>query len=233
MPADRRSVGGGGISVGARCHTAPVRQNEVSDAAGPPLLASLAGRRGSAADWVRAALPRDRAVVELGDGGSRLRIDGRTASVRPERLPLPDDAVDTLLLSLVLPLLPRPDALFAELRRVLRPAGTLVAVVPSGTVRSFAELRTAGVRRALGGSWPNPAGLDHAGWLLTSADFAVLKDDRELFSLPLPDEAAARAAPAALGAAGLRPPGLVDAEVLTPLAGGALPVALRRLVTRR
>jgi hypothetical protein len=69
--------------------------------------------------------------------------------------------------------------------------------------------------------------------LLTSADFAVLKDDRELFSLPLPDEAAARAAPAALGAAGLRPPGLVDAEVLTPLAGGALPVALRRLVTRR
>jgi SAM-dependent methyltransferase len=210
-----------------------VSQNEVSDAVGPPLLASLAGRRGSAVDWVRAALPRDRAVVELGDGGTRLRVAGRTAPVRPEALPLADDAVDTLLLSLVLPLVPRPDALFAELRRVLRPAGTLVAVVPSGTVRSFAELRTAGVRRALGTGWPNPAGLDHSGWLLTSADFAVLQDDRALFFLPLPDDAAARSAPAALGAAGLRPPGLVHPDVATPLIGRCLPVALRRLVARR
>lgn len=81
--------------------------------------------------------------------------------------------------------------------------------------------------------WPNPAGLDRAGWLLAAADFAVLRDDRAVFSLELPDAESARAAPAILESAGLRPPGDVAPDVLLPLVGRAVPVALRRLVARR
>ncbi|WP_309134373.1 class I SAM-dependent methyltransferase [Cellulomonas sp.] len=47
-----------------------------------------------------------------------------------EPLPLPDEQYDTVLLTDVLEHMPYPDALFAELRRVLRPRGRLVVGVP-------------------------------------------------------------------------------------------------------
>jgi SAM-dependent methyltransferase len=156
----------------------------------------------------------------------------------PNALPLCANAVDGAVLLLALPRLPDLDGLFAELRRVLRPAGTLVVVVPSASPRSLAELRTAAVHRS---GWTNRSALDRAGWLLAAADFAVLGDDRGAFTLPLPDAAAANALVADLPRAGWWPPG-IPADVRRRVAAGlvrragpgrVLPVPLRRLVARR
>jgi SAM-dependent methyltransferase len=153
-------------------------------------------------------------------------------------LPLRDNAVDGAVLLLALPRLPDLDAMFAELRRVLRPTGTLVVVVPSASPRSLAELRTAAVHRT---GWTNRSALDQAGWLLAAADFAVLGDDRGAFTLPLPDAAAAHALVDDLPRAGWWPPDL-PADVRERVAAGlvrragpgrVLPVPLRRLVARR
>ena len=156
----------------------------------------------------------------------------------PSALPLRDNAVDGAVLLLALPRLPDLDAVFAELRRVLRPAGTLVVVVPSASPRSLMELRTAPVHRT---GWTNRSALDQAGWLLAAADFAVLGDDRGVFTLPLPDAAAARALVTDLPRAGWWPPNPpvdVRERVAGSLArragpGRVLPVPLRRLVARR
>jgi SAM-dependent methyltransferase len=153
-------------------------------------------------------------------------------------LPLRDNAVDGAVLLLALPRLHALDTVFAELRRVLRPAGTLVVVVPSASPRSLAELRTAPVHRT---GWTNRSALDQAGWLLAAADFAVLGDDRGAFTLPLPDAAAAHALVDDLPRAGWWPPDL-PADVRERVAAGlvrragpgrVLPVPLRRLVARR
>ncbi|QYN37287.1 methyltransferase domain-containing protein [Pseudonocardia sp. DSM 110487] len=153
-------------------------------------------------------------------------------------LPLCDNAVDGAILLLALPRLSDLDGVFAELRRVLRPTGTLVVVVPSASPRSLAELRTAPVHRT---GWTNRSALDQAGWLLAAADFAVLGDDRGAFTLPLPDAATARALVSDLSRAGWWPPDLaadVRERVASGLArragpGRVLPVPLRRLVARR
>jgi len=125
---------------------------------------------------------------------------------------------------------------------VLRPAGTLVALVPSASMRSPADLR---LRRVLApvrrGAWPNRSALDHLSWILMSADFAVMADERVRFHLPLPDPAAAHRLVADLPAAGVWPPGL-DADDraalfdgLADLAGPdrVLPVPMRRVIARR
>ena len=160
----------------------------------------------------------------------------------PDALPVLDNAVDGAVLLLTLPRLSGLDAVFAELRRALRPAGTLVVVVPSASPRSFAELRMAPllapVHRV---GWTNRSALDQAGWLLAAADFAVLGDDRGAFTLPLPDAAAARALVSDLPSAGWWPPSIpedVRERVAAGLArragpGRVLPVPLRRLVARR
>lgn len=159
----------------------------------------------------------------------------------PEAIPLRDNAVDGALVMLALPRLPDLDGVFAELRRVLRPGGTLVLVVPSAVARSVAELRLAPLLAPVHRSWRHRSALDKTGWLLNAADFAVLGDDRVPFSIPLPDAATARDLVAALPRAGLWPPDLpaeIRARVLDGLArragpGRMLPVPLRRLVARR
>lgn len=160
----------------------------------------------------------------------------------PTALPLRDNAVDGAVLLLTLPRLPDLDGMFAELRRVLRPSGTLVVVVPAASPRSVADLRLtpllAPVHRS---GWTNRSALDNAGWLLAAADFAVLGDDRGAFTLPLPDAAAAHALVSDLPRAGWWPPQLPDSvreRVGAGLArragpGRVLPVPLRRLVARR
>ena len=160
----------------------------------------------------------------------------------PAALPFRDNAVDGVVLLLALPRLARLDAVFAELRRVLRPTGTLVVVVPAAGPRSFAELRMAPLLGPVHRSgWTNRSALDQAGWLLAAADFAVLGDDRARFALPVPDAAAAHALVTDLPRAGWWPPNLpadVGERVREGLArragpGRMLPVPLRRLVARR
>lgn len=180
--------------------------------------------------------------------GSWLGVDvdpgpPRVARLRaaPTALPVQTSAIDGVALLLALPRLPDLDGLFVELRRVLRPGGTVVLLVPSAVGWSARELR---LRTALAGvhrHWLNRSGLDNAGWLLAAADFAVLGDDRVAFSLPLPDEDAARELVEVLPRAGIWPPTLptdVRASALAALTraagpGRVLPVPLRRLVARR
>lgn len=51
-------------------------------------------------------------------------IDLELVGAPAERLPVPDDSVDTVICSLVLCTVTDPDAVVAEVRRVLRPGGT-------------------------------------------------------------------------------------------------------------
>lgn len=171
----------------------------------------------------------------------RLRTVDLSVS-EPTTLPGATNSVDAVCLVLVLARLRSVDAMFAEVRRVLRPGGTLVTIVPSVTVRSLAELQLARLLRPVRrGPWPNRSGLDAAGWLLAAADFAVMGDDRVPFAVPLPDAATALDTVAELPATGLWPPEL-STDVRTAIAdelarragpGRVLPVPMRRLVARR
>ncbi|MHA6793167.1 methyltransferase domain-containing protein [Pseudonocardia bannensis] len=222
------------------------------------LLSTAVDRRGrSPLPWLTAPLVGTQRVLDLHSGmghladefvtGRWLVQDGTPASGvtlcgSPAALPLRADAVDAVCLVLVLPLLDRLDAVFAEIRRVLRPGGTLVTLVPSATVRSPAEFRAARLTKPVSRhGWPNRSGLDHAGWLLAAADFAVAGDDRVVFHLPLPDAASAQQAVDDLHAAGVWPP-TSSAEARRDVAsrlerrtgpGQTLPIPLRRLVARR
>jgi SAM-dependent methyltransferase len=213
---------------------------------------------GRAPAWAASPLAGARRVLEVASGAGALadefrgrwvgvdpapgaRRDGLVAGT-PDALPLRDNAVDGVVLLLALPRLADVDGVFAELRRVLRPSGTLVVVVPAASPRSFAELRWAPVLAPVHrGGWTNRSALDNAGWLLAAADFAVLGDDRAAFTLPLPDAATARALVTDLPRAGWWPPRLTGAaarraeEALVRRAGPGrtLPVPLRRLVARR
>lgn len=159
----------------------------------------------------------------------------------PGAVPLRANAVDGLALLLALPSLRDLDAVFAEVRRVLRPGGTLVVGVPSATAGSLTRLQSARLLRPVHAGWRNRSALDRAGWLLAAADFSVMGDERVPFALPLPDSAAALALAERLPAARLWPPDLpepVRAAVAARLArasgpGRILPVPLRRLVARR
>lgn len=225
------------------------------------LLRAATGPGGSGpVRWSAAPLVAAERVLELccGTGvladelpvGHWLGVDrGVTPAARrpllrasPCALPLRDNAVDAVAILLALPRLPDLDATFAEVRRVLRPRGTLVVVVPSAAPRSVRELRLAPLLSPVHRSgWRHRAALDQTGWLLAAADFAVLSDDRVPFALPIPDVAAAHDLVADLPRAGLWPPDL-PAAVRTRVAAGLasraghgrmLPIPLRRLVARR
>jgi SAM-dependent methyltransferase len=255
MPVARRTGG----RRGARCHTARMRAG--SNAAVARLLGEATTASGNRPlPWAAAPLHEAARVLDLVCGAGPLAAEigagrwlgldptaaapapGLVVRATPTAIPLRDNAVDGVMMLLALPLMPDLDAVFAEVRRVLRPFGTLVAVVPSASTRSVTELRLARllapVRR---GRWPNRSALDHLGWILVSADFAVLSDDRVPFYLPLPDADAAHRLVDELPAAGLWPPGL-DADARRRLASElarragpdrVLPLALRRFVARR
>jgi SAM-dependent methyltransferase len=176
------------------------------------------------------------------DPAARPRGERPLVRAAPTALPLSGNAVDGVVLALALPVLPALDAVFAELRRVLRPRGTLVVVVPSGTPGSPAELRLAPLMSAVHRrGWTNRSALDSTPWLLAAADFAVLSNDRVTFTLPVPDATAAHALATDLPRARLWPPALpaaVRERAAAALArragpGRVLPVPLRRLVARR
>lgn len=229
----------------------------MSDGTAARLLRAATAPNGSGVvPWLLKPLDGAARVLELACGrgefaadvGSRWvgvdpTVHGVPGAVRgsPAAIPLRDNSVDAVLVVLALPRLSDLDGVFAEVRRVLVPGGSLVALVPSMSVRSVAELRVARaltpVRRA---AWPNRSALDHLGWLLHAADFAVPADDRVRFALPLDDAAAARTLVEELPAAGIWP-ALADgdrASVAAALAdhaqpGATLPVPLRRIVGRR
>lgn len=207
------------------------------------VLCAVVDRRGrSPRAWAAEPLMPSERVLEVGREGS-LTVDLRAPGHTPVRqrlrgaapgLPLRTNGVDGLCLMLVLSGTADLDGLFTEVRRVLRPAGTLVVITPSASPRRPAELALRAVHRT---GWAHRSALDAVGWLLAAADFAVLSDERVPFSVPVPDETTARALARDLPDAGLWPPdpapdaGPALARVAGP--GGRWPLPLRRVVARR
>lgn len=236
-----------------------MRDDEAPPAA-PLLLTAVDAGGGTPLDWVAGALEAGARVLDLqcGDGALATRLGpGRWIGVdvaasagaarpllraRCTALPLRRNGVDAVTLLLTLPVMADLDRVFAEIRRVLRPFGTVIALVPSASVRSWQEFR---VRHLLApvrdGPWPNRSALDHLGWIFASADFAVVADDRRRFDVPVPDAAAAQRLVTDLPAAGLWPPATAPDvraamfDELARLAGPdrVLPIPLRRVVARR
>jgi len=170
--------------------------------------------------------------------------DGDTLLVRHDRIPLRTRTAGSVALTMCVPSLPELDGLFAELRRVLRPTGTVAALVPARPNRTIGEIRAWWpLHRALGGrpTFRHEAARDHLHWLITSADFAVLADERRTFRLPVPDAGSARAVADGLVRDGVWPPDVAGEllgrarEALVRYAGrgATLPIPLRLLVARR
>jgi SAM-dependent methyltransferase len=134
-------------------------------------------------EWVAAAVPRQARVVRLGPADTALPREqagtDRTGTDRTGTDRTGTDRPDTVVLDRVLPRLDRPDALLAEVRDILRPAGSLVVVVAAPSRLPW--------RR---GEWACRTAVDHPGWLLAAADFALLGDDRAVFDAPaeLPED---------------------------------------------
>jgi SAM-dependent methyltransferase len=192
-----------------------------------------------------------RLLVAAGPGPDERSLPGRSAPPAEEtgladahRLPVRTNGVAGVRAVMCLPVVEPLNGLFAELRRVLRPTGTVAALVPSRpglpllTPRGWRPLN-----QALAGhpGFRHESARDHLSWLVTAADFAVLADQRRVFWIPVPDRAAAEDTVAALGPAGVWPPDVPAdqarraAEGLARYAapGRRLPIALRLLVGRR
>jgi len=86
-----------------------------------PYLAAITG-----AERVLAFMPAGQGVIDWPSGEG-----SATALVHEHQLPLPDAAIDLVLLVHGLEMSPRPEALMAELRRVLTFGGRLIVVVPN------------------------------------------------------------------------------------------------------
>lgn len=95
-----------------------------------------------------AARPRVQAATRRG-----VEID--VLDARAESIPLPDASVDAVLVAYVLCSVQEPGAALAEIRRVLRPEGTL-HVLEHVRARPGSWLR--GVQRLVGPCWPRLAG---------------------------------------------------------------------------
>jgi SAM-dependent methyltransferase len=169
---------------------------------------------------------------------------GTTLLAHHGQLPLRTGSVAAVALDMCLPSVPGLDRLFSELRRVLRPAGTVAALVPAAPMRSLAELRAWWpLYRAMGGrpKFRHESARDHLHWLLNAADFAVMADDRRTFWLPIPDTQSAERVVDGLVADGVWPPdvttdrlALAHAAMIGCAAPGrTLPIPLRLLVARR
>ncbi|TDO30427.1 methyltransferase family protein [Kribbella sp. VKM Ac-2527] len=164
------------------------------------------------------------------------------ARARADALPLADGSVDAVCAAMCLQVLIPLDAVLVEVRRVLRPGGTVTALVPSRLIPSELWRHPSGVigwvrvLRALGirsEPWPNPQARDGLAELLQAHGFTVDSNQRRLFRLAVADPT-----DAALMIDGLYLPGADSESVarakraLSSWAGPGrwLPLPLRRVV---
>ena len=227
------------------------------------LLGTATDRAGlSPRDWVASALGglgepvavltgipgRPSAQVRLrrwvGPGGGDAHGGDGGVVCDADRLPVRTNGLAAVGAVMCLPSVGPLNALFSELRRVLRPTGTLIALVPSrpaGPLGAPAAWRA--VNRALRGhpGFRHEVARDHLSWLFAAADFALMADQRRTFWLPVPDPPHAVAAVAGLVPAGVWPPTLEPERLRRAEAllvgharpGRRLPVPVRMLVGRR
>lgn len=128
----------------------------------------------------------DNAPAELGRAWTR----GRVPLVRAQgsALPFPGQSFDLVACSMALMLLEPLPVVLAEVARVLRPAGRLVALLPAtGPLRVLDKLRYARLMAALGCrlGYPNEDVLSHPGPALDRAGLHLVTDRRRRFTLSL------------------------------------------------
>lgn len=168
-------------------------------------------------DWLADAVPSGALVLDLacGNGAMRNRLPGNpwlgldlsagelrlahsrglpVAQADAGRLPLPDESVDVVVVSMALMLLPLPPTL-REIARVLRPAGLLVATVPVSAPLPLRDLvrytRLCVALRHRGLAYPGDQELTRAGQLLAHAGLELVDDQRQSFTCQLRDEGVA------------------------------------------
>ncbi|MGW0732014.1 class I SAM-dependent methyltransferase [Streptomyces sp. NPDC002851] len=147
----------------------------------------------------RELLPRARWLGVDSSAGelAAAALAGRTPLVRAraDALPVPSATVDTVCAAMCLPVLTPLPGVLGELRRVLRPGGTLAALVPAQSGLSAAGIlgwaRVMGALRTVRQPWPNPRARDHLAGLLREAGFRVHSDERRVFTLALESAEAA------------------------------------------
>ncbi|MFF4544011.1 class I SAM-dependent methyltransferase [Streptomyces sp. NPDC001406] len=129
----------------------------------------------------------DASAGELAEAARR----GRRPLVRADAtaLPVRSASADAVCASMCLPVLTPLPLVLGEIRRVLRPGGTLAALVPAQSGLSvpgaLAWIRVMYRLRALCQPWPNPGARDGLAALLRSSGFRVRSDERRVFALRL------------------------------------------------
>ncbi|GLY64239.1 class I SAM-dependent methyltransferase [Amycolatopsis taiwanensis] len=210
------------------------------------LVEHLRGRRAVILDLAcgsaptREELPDERWLgVDLSAGELALAVAAGRGPVlrgRADQLPIGENAVGAVCAAMCLQVLTPLDQVLAELKRVLRPGGVLVALVPSGMWFGRGLLGWWRVLRALGirsQPWPNPDARDGLPKILRAHGFVVDASERRVFRREINDSQAA-----ALLVNGLYLPGIASDRVEAASAalaawarpGRRLPFPLRRIV---
>ncbi|KUO15802.1 hypothetical protein AQJ91_39235 [Streptomyces dysideae] len=141
------------------------------------------------ADWIGI----DLSAAELAEA-ARL---GRGPLVRAgaDALPAASASVRAVCAAMCLPVVTPLPRVLGEIRRVLRPGGTLTALVPSQSGLSpsgmLGWLRVMAALRAVRQPWPNPRARDGLAALLRTAGFRVRADERRVFALAIDSAEAA------------------------------------------
>jgi SAM-dependent methyltransferase len=163
-------------------------------------------------DWLADAVPSHATVLDLACGNAPLwtRLNGRTyigvdvsraelaaagqrstarlIQATAVALPLRDASIDTVTCSMALQILMPLSDVLAEISRVLRPGGKLVATTPAhGPLRAADLPVLAGLLLTLGRplSYPNDPQLRHLPSALTTAGLRVVADEHRCFRYPL------------------------------------------------
>lgn len=169
------------------------------------------------------ALARDRGADQL------VRADAAA-------VPLADGAVGTMVCSMALMLVQSLDVALAEVARVLRPGGTLVALLPSsrpltpGDRARYAHLLMVLGRRL---AYPNDSELREPAGMLSRAGLTLVADERRRFTCTVSSPAVGLACMRSLYLPGQSPRRLAAAmRVAEGWVGQQIGLPLRRLVAR-
>ncbi|WP_210717707.1 class I SAM-dependent methyltransferase [Amycolatopsis acididurans] len=164
---------------------------------------------------------------------------GPVVHARVDALPFGDGAVDAVCAAMALQVVTPLDGVLAEIRRVLRPGGVLVALVPGRLgVSPRGWLGWARVLRALGVTsqpWPNPHACDSLAGILARHGFTVVSTARRTFPFPLDTAESAALLVDSLYLPGISADRIAAAKHTVGTQariGRSLPLPLRRVVAR-
>lgn len=165
---------------------------------------------------------------------------GPLVQARADRLPVADNAVTGVCAAMSLQVLTPLDTVLAELARVLRPGGRIVALVPAslgrprrGALLWWRLLRTLGVPSQ---PWPNPHALDGLADVLREHGFIIDADERRVFRRAIGDAAEAALLIDSLYLPGVGPERIARAQrtlVAWARPGRTLPLPLRRVAAHQ